>query len=382
MALMSGFGRPEDADRFRVRRPPRGVHALRRRARWRPSATTPFGDWLAAARRRWRGWGRIELAELILREPLPSRPMRERLAAATAPGAGNTPLALAAADALAAGAPVSTSSQSRLRLAALADAVCPDLGTTLALAGASCALGGRQARCRRPARRARGCEATTTTASVLLRAAAACTRIAVAAACVPIRGTRVASITLARRARRTQRSSEPRRRRLSRPPDAAGGGVWLRAHDRAHGRRHGRQRHVPAAGDRGHRGARAADQGALGGRSRGARHAAAAPESVDLGELTLQAAELSGHTLERDVPRRPRGDRRGARGDVAGLARGADRRGPGDTERVWRIAGADSVTSGRWPETTASCSSAICAPTPASACSSLRAPRSSSGAIA
>ena len=89
----------------------------------------------------------------------------------------------------------------------------------------------------------------------------------------------LASITLARRARRTQRSSEPRRRRLSRPPDAAGRGVWLRAHDRAHGRRHGRQRHVPAAGDRGHRGARAADQGALGGRALGARHAAAAPRA-------------------------------------------------------------------------------------------------------
>ena len=36
------------------------------------------------------------------------------------------------------------------------------------------------------------------------------------------------------------------------------------------------------------------------------------PEPVDLGELTLQAAELSGHTLERDVQRGPGRDRRRA----------------------------------------------------------------------
>ncbi len=76
MALMSGFGRPEDADLFRVDRPPRGVHDVRRgraRDRHRRSARASGSGCCAHV----SGWGRTELSELILREPR-SEDVRER----------------------------------------------------------------------------------------------------------------------------------------------------------------------------------------------------------------------------------------------------------------------------------------------------------------
>ena len=94
MALMSGFGRPEDADRFRVvaRHEEFTLYAAVALA---TVSDDPFGDWLALLPQV-EGWGRIELAELILREPLPPAERERRLG--DAPGAGN-PL-VDAADAL------------------------------------------------------------------------------------------------------------------------------------------------------------------------------------------------------------------------------------------------------------------------------------------
>ena len=95
MALMSGFGRREDADRFRVV----GRHeefTLYAAVALATVSDDPLGEWLGLLPHV-EGWGRIELAELILREPLPEA-ARERMLGAAA-GAGN-PLAAAADAAL------------------------------------------------------------------------------------------------------------------------------------------------------------------------------------------------------------------------------------------------------------------------------------------
>ena len=92
----------------------------------------------------------------------------------------------------------------------------------------------------------------------------------------------------------------------------------------------------------------------------------------------------SGHPLERDVSAGLVETDAGARGDLAGVARGADRRGagrrrtaPGTSSRTDTV----SVRPARG-QRPASCSSAICAPTRASGCSSSRAPRSRSATTA
>jgi hypothetical protein len=76
MALMSGFGRPEDADLFRVV----GRHAEFTVYAAVALATVtgdPLGEWLGLLPHV-SGWGRTELAELILREPR-SEEVRARL---------------------------------------------------------------------------------------------------------------------------------------------------------------------------------------------------------------------------------------------------------------------------------------------------------------
>ena len=67
MALMSGFGRPEDADLFRVvgRHEEFTVYAAVALA---TVTGDPLGEWLGLLPHV-SGWGRTELAELILREP-------------------------------------------------------------------------------------------------------------------------------------------------------------------------------------------------------------------------------------------------------------------------------------------------------------------------
>jgi hypothetical protein len=93
MALMSGFGRREDADLFRIV----GRHeefTLYAAVALATVSEDPFGEWLDLLPHV-EGWGRIELSELILREPLPQA-LRERLVG-DGPGEGN-PL-VAAADA-------------------------------------------------------------------------------------------------------------------------------------------------------------------------------------------------------------------------------------------------------------------------------------------
>ena len=50
----------------------------------------------------------------------------------------------------------------------------------------------------------------------------------------------------------------------------------------------------------------------------------------------------------------------------------------GGQERIWRVAAADTVTFGPLAGLDASCSSAICAPTPGGACSACWASRSRS----
>ena len=70
------------------------------------------------------------------------------------------------------------------------------------------------------------------------------------------------------------------------------------------------------------------------------------PEPVDLGELTLQAAELSGHALERDASASlVETDAGRAVTSLAWLA-APIAEAQGDKERVWRLAAADSVTFG------------------------------------
>ncbi len=76
MALMSGFGRREDADLFRVI----GRHeefTLYAAVALATVADDPVGEWLALLEHV-SGWGRTELAELILRDPQPED-VRERL---------------------------------------------------------------------------------------------------------------------------------------------------------------------------------------------------------------------------------------------------------------------------------------------------------------
>jgi signal transduction histidine kinase len=70
------------------------------------------------------------------------------------------------------------------------------------------------------------------------------------------------------------------------------------------------------------------------------------PESVDLAELTLQAAELSGHTLERDAPAGlVETDAGRAVTSLAWLAAPLAEV-QGAPERIWRLAGSESVTFG------------------------------------
>jgi hypothetical protein len=70
------------------------------------------------------------------------------------------------------------------------------------------------------------------------------------------------------------------------------------------------------------------------------------PEGVDLGELTLQAAELSGHGLERDVSAGlVETDAGRAVTSLAWLA-APIAEAQGDTERVWRITSPESVSFG------------------------------------
>ncbi len=76
MALMAGFGRPEDADLFRV---------VGRHEEFTVYAAVALGSVVPDPEAEWldllghvTGWGRTELAELILREPR-SRAVRERL---------------------------------------------------------------------------------------------------------------------------------------------------------------------------------------------------------------------------------------------------------------------------------------------------------------
>jgi hypothetical protein len=91
MALMSGFGRREDADLFRVV----GRHeefTLYAAVALATVSDDPLRDWLELVPQV-EGWGQIELAELILREPLPQTE-RERLPG-DAPGA-ESPLVVAA----------------------------------------------------------------------------------------------------------------------------------------------------------------------------------------------------------------------------------------------------------------------------------------------
>jgi hypothetical protein len=77
MALLSGFGRPEDADLFRVvgRHEEFTVYAAVALA---TVTGDPLGEWLGLLPHV-SGWGRNELAELILREPR-SRAVRDQLA--------------------------------------------------------------------------------------------------------------------------------------------------------------------------------------------------------------------------------------------------------------------------------------------------------------
>ena len=95
MALMSGFGRREDADLFRVV----GRHeefTLYAAVALATVSDDPLGEWLDLLPHV-EGWGRIELSELILREPLPEA-VREQLSG-EASGVGN-PLVSAADAAL------------------------------------------------------------------------------------------------------------------------------------------------------------------------------------------------------------------------------------------------------------------------------------------
>ena len=80
MALMSGFGRPEDADAASASSRRHEEFTLYAAVALATVSDDPFGDWLALLPQV-KGWGRIELAELILREPL-SAAERERLCAA------------------------------------------------------------------------------------------------------------------------------------------------------------------------------------------------------------------------------------------------------------------------------------------------------------
>ncbi len=106
------------------------------------------------------------------------------------------------------------------------------------------------------------------------------------------------------------------------------------------------------------------------------------PEPVDLGELTLQAAELSGHPLERDVSAGlVETDAGRAVTSLAWLA-APIAEAQGDADRAWHIVGATPSASARSRATTGSCSSGICAPTRASGCSSSRARRSRSATTA
>ncbi len=96
MALMAGFGRREDADLFRVV----GRHeefTLYAAVALATVSDDPLGDWLDLLPHV-AGWGRFELSELILREPLPDA-LRERMIsegkplAAAADAALRSPLA-------------------------------------------------------------------------------------------------------------------------------------------------------------------------------------------------------------------------------------------------------------------------------------------------
>jgi signal transduction histidine kinase len=70
------------------------------------------------------------------------------------------------------------------------------------------------------------------------------------------------------------------------------------------------------------------------------------PESVDLGELALQAAELSGHTLERDAAAGVVDTDAGrAVTSLAWLA-APIAEAPGEAQRSWHITGPDSVSFG------------------------------------
>jgi hypothetical protein len=76
MALMSGFGRREDAELFRVL----GRHeefTLYAAVALATVSDDPVAEWLALLEHV-SGWGRTELAELILRDPQPER-VRERV---------------------------------------------------------------------------------------------------------------------------------------------------------------------------------------------------------------------------------------------------------------------------------------------------------------
>lgn len=93
MALMSGFGRREDADLFRIV----GRHeefTLYAAVALATVSDDPLGEWLDLLPHV-EGWGRIELAELILREPLPEAAQNRLIGDAA--GAGN--LLVAAVDA-------------------------------------------------------------------------------------------------------------------------------------------------------------------------------------------------------------------------------------------------------------------------------------------
>ncbi len=71
------------------------------------------------------------------------------------------------------------------------------------------------------------------------------------------------------------------------------------------------------------------------------------PQQVDLGELTLEAAEGSGHAARARRRGRHDRDRPGARGHLARVARRAARRRAGRRRSaVWRIASPDTVTFG------------------------------------
>src|SRR4051812_48151859 len=71
------------------------------------------------------------------------------------------------------------------------------------------------------------------------------------------------------------------------------------------------------------------------------------PQAVDLGELVLEAAEGSGHPLERDVPAGMIDtDPARAVTSLVWLAAPFAEAPTEGSERVWRIAAADSVTFG------------------------------------